>query len=85
MPHHPPSLHRDELLRRRGRLVATLRTQHGWSQAHLSNLIGCDQSTISDCERGEHDISLTLLIPIAGQLGVPVETLLVGASPEVPA
>jgi transcriptional regulator with XRE-family HTH domain len=69
---------KDDLLERRGRLIASLRREKGWSQHHLGMQIGCDQSTISDGERGEHDLSLRLVIRLAETLEVPVETLLVG-------
>lgn len=52
-----------------GRVVERLRTQNGWTQAQLAEMIGSSQSAIHRIEKGGQNISLELIKKLSGALG----------------
>ena len=65
--------------------LATLRLQHGWSQAELARQVGTSQSYIGRLETGGIDPQLSTVRKIAMALGVPVTALVDALTPEVQA
>jgi len=55
--------------------VRARRTDRGWTQAQLGDLVGVSRQTINAIEAGRHDPSLTLAFGLADVLGEPIETL----------
>ena len=56
-----------------GTRLKHFRTNAGYTQAQLAELVGCETSTIGHCENGKSRISLTLLNTIAEKLNVEVD------------
>jgi transcriptional regulator with XRE-family HTH domain len=63
--------------RRIGRHVQRLRRERGWQQVDLGAHVGLGQGTISSIESGRRLPSLTTLIALARELGVPDAALLI--------
>lgn len=55
--------------------VRTRRTDRGWTQAELGDLIGVSRQTINAIEAGRHDPSLTLAFSLAQVLEERIDTL----------
>ena len=53
-----------------------LRTQRGWSQTKLGELVGYDERYIRQLERGTKSPTLRTLSNIAAVFGVPVSALI---------
>ena len=53
-----------------GARLKYFRTNAGYTQAKLAEMVGCETSTIAHCENGKDRISLTLLSKIADVLKV---------------
>ncbi|CAN5635174.1 helix-turn-helix transcriptional regulator [soil metagenome] len=51
------------------------RRSHGWSQAHLAELLGVSRQTIISIERGRFDPSLPLAFLIAELFGCRIEDI----------
>jgi putative transcriptional regulator len=64
----PVSLGRE--LTRLGAHVRVLRHQAGLTQDQLAELVGRSRGTIANIERGAQDPPYTLLVTLAGALGV---------------
>jgi transcriptional regulator with XRE-family HTH domain len=58
-----------------GRRVRQLREERGLSQEALAHQAGLHRAVVGFVERGERDIGVTHLWPIAEALGVPVADL----------
>lgn len=58
-----------------GRRVRKLREERGLSQEALAHHAGLHRAVVGFVERGERDIGVTHLWPIAEALGVPVADL----------
>ena len=67
-----------------GDRIKTLRTENGWSQAHLGEHIGTDSQRISRYETGKITPSLDALIRIAQALNVTCDHLLLDDAPRHP-
>lgn len=61
-----------------GRRIREVRMQKGMSQADLAEAAGCNDSYISNIERGGKQISLTALVAVADAIEVTVDVLLSG-------
>ena len=59
-----------------GRRVRQLRKEKGVSQEAFAHEIGIDRSYYGSIERGERNVSLENICPIAAGLGVPPAELL---------
>ena len=53
-----------------------LRTERGWSQGKLGELVGYDERYIRQLERGSKSPTLRTLSDIAATFGVPVSVLI---------
>lgn len=64
-----------------GRQVVLLRERRGWKPTELARQAGIDQSVVWRIENGEaKNPRLESVVALAGALGVPVESLLVGGA-----
>lgn len=61
-----------------GSRIAALRAQKGWSQAELARRLHISASTVGMYEQGRREPPLTILVNMAGTLGVSIEYLLTG-------
>jgi len=52
-----------------------LRTEHGWSQARLAELLDVSRQNINAIETGKYDPSLSLALKIAKLFGLIVEDI----------
>ncbi|MCK9485107.1 MAG: helix-turn-helix domain-containing protein [Dehalococcoidia bacterium] len=68
---------RDPLALRRqlGQRIRTWRQRRGVSQAELAERVGVTQSSLSNYENGKRDVSVYILMEIAGALEVELEDL----------
>ncbi|ATQ77286.1 MULTISPECIES: helix-turn-helix transcriptional regulator [Massilia] len=55
--------------------IRDLRAQHGWSQAHLADLLKVSRQTVNAIETGRYDPSLPLAFAIARLFAQPLETI----------
>lgn len=55
--------------------VRTLRTELGWSQAHLADLLNVSRQTVNAIETGRYDPSLPLAFTISRLFSQPIETI----------
>jgi putative transcriptional regulator len=62
--------------------VRDLRGAHGWSQAHLADLLEVSRQTVIAIENGKYDPSLPLAFAIARLFGLTIESIFF---PEEPA
>ena len=56
-------------------LVRELRTEHGWSQASLADMLLVSRQTINAIETGRYDPSLPLAFAIARLFAKPIEAI----------
>jgi transcriptional regulator with XRE-family HTH domain len=59
-----------------GDVLKALREKAGLSQIELAKRLGIYQSSLSRWELGQGEPGISLVLPLAEALGVPVETLL---------
>ena len=52
-----------------------LRAAHGWSQAHLADLLSVSRQTVIAIENGRYDPSLPLAFAISRLFGQAIETI----------
>ncbi len=55
--------------------IRILRTEKGWSQGELANLLGVSRQTVNALENGRYDPSLPLAFKIARLLSLPIERI----------
>ena len=55
--------------------VRALRTELGWSQAHLADLLKVSRQTINAIETGRYDPSLPLAFSISRLFSKPIEAI----------
>lgn len=55
--------------------IRDLRAQHGWSQAHLADLLKVSRQTVNAIETGRYDPSLPLAFAIARLFAQPLESI----------
>ena len=56
-------------------LMRDLRAEHGWSQAHLAELLSVSRQTVIAIENGKYDPSLPLAFAIARLFTQPIEAI----------
>lgn len=56
-------------------LIRDLRAEHGWSQAHLAELLSVSRQTVIAIENGKYDPSLPLAFAIARLFTQPIEAI----------
>ncbi len=56
-------------------LVRELRAEHGWSQAHLADLLEVSRQTVNAIETGRYDPSLPLAFALARLFQKPIESI----------
>ncbi|QJE02413.1 helix-turn-helix transcriptional regulator [Massilia forsythiae] len=56
-------------------LMRDLRAEHGWSQAHLAELLAVSRQTVIAIENGKYDPSLPLAFAIARLFTQPIEAI----------
>ena len=64
-----------------GNRIAKLRHMRGLSQAALAKVLGLSTSTIAMYEQGRREPSVSIIIALAGVLGVTIDYLLTGQPP----
>jgi putative transcriptional regulator len=62
--------------------VRTLRSERGWSQQHLGDLLGVSRQSVNAIETGRYDPSLPLAFRIAELFGLAIEDVFVSPSKE---
>jgi transcriptional regulator with XRE-family HTH domain len=67
-----------------GAELTRLRTEHGWSQSKLGDLVGYDEGYIRQMERGTKSPTLRTLSNIAAAFGIPVSALVRQAEKRIP-
>ena len=72
----------DKLDKRIGARVRYFRTEAGYTQTDLAELVGCESTTIGSCEIGKDRISLTLLNKIAETLRIDLYKFLIPRVPD---
>jgi putative transcriptional regulator len=55
--------------------VRELRAEHGWSQAHLADLLSVSRQTINAIETGKYDPSLPLAFALSRLFSQPIESI----------
>ena len=55
--------------------IRDLRTDRGWSQAHLADLLSVSRQTVIAIETGRYDPSLPLAFAIAHLFALPIEAI----------
>lgn len=61
-----------------GNRIRSLREQRGWALRNLADAAGTSVSQIGKMERGECNVTLTTLLPVAEKLGISVYALFRG-------
>ena len=61
-----------------GMRIRSLREQRGWTLRNLADAAGTSVSQIGKMERGECNVTLTTLLPVAEKLGITVCALFKG-------
>ncbi|WP_313175244.1 helix-turn-helix transcriptional regulator [Massilia sp.] len=56
-------------------LLRELRAEHGWSQAHLAELLDVSRQTVIAIENGKYDPSLPLAFAISRIFQQPIEAI----------
>lgn len=56
-------------------LIRELRAEHGWSQAHLAELLDVSRQTVIAIENGKYDPSLPLAFAISKLFERPIESI----------
>jgi putative transcriptional regulator len=59
-------------------IVRELRSENGWSQAALADLLGVSRQTINAIETGRYDPSLPLAFAIARMFDTSIEAIFLG-------
>lgn len=67
-----------------GERIAQLRQRKGLSQAKLATAVGLSASAIAMYEQGRREPSVSIIIALADVLGVTIDYLLTGQSPQSP-
>lgn len=67
-----------------GTLISRLRREQGLTQKELASLLGVSDKAVSKWERGECFPDITLIPPLAAQLGVTTDELLAGRQNQPP-
>ena len=67
--------HESEVIRL-GAIIRFLRLEKKFTQAHLSTLCDVDVRTIQRIEKGEQNLSFSLLLSIANSLDIRLDTLI---------
>lgn len=57
--------------------IRTLRTERGWSQAQLAELLDVSRQTVIAIENGRYDPSLPLAFAIARLFRQPIESIFI--------
>lgn len=65
-----------------GRRVREARTERGWNQGRLAEVLDLDPSNISRLESGRSRLSLGQAVQVASALGVSLDSLLMATTPE---
>lgn len=55
--------------------IRELRAEHGWSQAHLAELLDVSRQTVIAIENGKYDPSLPLAFAISNIFQQPIEAI----------
>ncbi|KQQ97487.1 helix-turn-helix transcriptional regulator [Massilia sp. Leaf139] len=55
--------------------IKELRAEHGWSQAHLAELLDVSRQTVIAIENGRYDPSLPLAFAISRLFQQPIESI----------
>lgn len=58
-----------------GSKIKIARQKRGWTQAYLSNIIGCSRGHLNLVENNNHNLSLKLAKKLGYALGLKVEEL----------
>jgi len=66
----------ENITRRFGKRLRTLRKARGWTQVQMADALGIDRSYISDMERGKKNVCLPILEVIAQGFGISIARLL---------
>ena len=61
-----------------GKRIRALRTEKGWSQVEMADLLAMNRGYLSELENGERDPSLSTLRTIADGLSISLSKLLDG-------
>ena len=56
-------------------MIRQLRAEHGWSQAHLAELLDVSRQTVIAIENGKYDPSLPLAFAISRIFKQPIEAI----------
>jgi putative transcriptional regulator len=56
-------------------ILRELRAEHGWSQAHLAELLDVSRQTVIAIENGRYDPSLPLAFAISRLFKQPIESI----------
>jgi len=56
-------------------LIRELRAEHGWSQAHLAEMLDVSRQTVIAIENGKYDPSLPLAFAISKIFKRPIEAI----------
>ena len=56
-------------------IIRQLRAEHGWSQAHLAELLDVSRQTVNAIETGRYDPSLPLAFAISELFAKPIESI----------
>jgi putative transcriptional regulator len=56
-------------------IIRQLRAEHGWSQAHLADLLDVSRQTVNAIETGRYDPSLPLAFAISKLFAQPIEAI----------
>lgn len=62
--------------------VRELRSDRGWSQQHLGDLLEVSRQSVNAIETGRYDPSLPLAFKIAELFGLPIENVFISPSKE---
>ena len=55
--------------------IRTLRTERGWTQAHLAAHLDVSRNSVNAIENGKYDPSLPLAFKISELFGLPIEKI----------
>lgn len=69
----------EQYLRRLGHEIRRRRESHGFSQESFAEVVGLHRTYVGAIERGERNITIGSLLPIARALNLTIAQLLVSA------